>query len=127
MRFSPPPLLCYHIAMKDFPHHFYRITTLVSHLTCPLPPHQSVIPHHCMRFSPPPSPCHCITASLHHCVTALPHHCMRFSPPPLPCYHIAMKDFPHHLYHITALVSHLTCPLASLREIFPTLITMLPC
>ena len=129
MRFSPPPLSCYHIAMKDFPHHLYCITTLVSHLTCPLPPHQSVIPHHCMRFSPPPLPCHCITASLCHCITTSPHeifpttftvlpHCHeRFSPPPLPHYRISQSfDLPS----ATTPVSHTT----SLHEIFPTSFTM---
>ena len=67
------------------PHH--RITVSVSHLSCPLPPNQSVIylaPCHqtSQSFALPPT-----TTSPHHCVTAPPHH------------------------RITALVSHLPCPL----------------
>ena len=68
----------------------YCVTALVSHLTCPLPPHNiyciTMLLCHCISQSfdlPPATPPHLP----HYCITALPH------------------------YHITVLVSHLTCPL----------------
>ena len=87
------------------PHHCvtasprHRVTALVSHLPCPLPPSQSVIclaPCHqtSQSFALPPttaSPRHCISAPLHH--------------------------------HITALVSHLPCPLPPSQSV----ICLAPC
>ena len=76
------------------PHHC--VTTLVSHLPCPLPPNQSVIcfaPCHqaSQSFALPPT-----TTSLHHRITASPHHriSQSFALPPA-----------------TKPVSHLPCPL----------------
>ena len=66
------------------PHH--HVTTLVSHLTCPLPPYQSVIwlahCHHISQsFDLPLTTI--VTTSLHHCmifpyyyITVLLHHCI---------------------------------------------------
>ena len=76
------------------PHH--HSTALVSHLTCPLPPNQSVI---CL------APCHqtrqsfdmpSTTTALRHCITGSPRHCISqsFALPPA-----------------TKPVSHLPCPL----------------
>ena len=119
------------------PHH--HITALVSHLTCPVPPHQSVILCHCIRFFPPPLPCYCITvlqchhitASPHHCIAMLPHHhvttSLHYCTTMSLHHHITMSlhycvtawDFPHHLYCITTLVSHLTCPLPPHQSVIP--------
>ena len=85
----------------------HRITVLVSHLPCPLPPNQSVIclaPCHqtSQSFDLPSttvSPCHHITMSPHHHITASPHHC------------------------ITMLVSHLPCPLPPNQSV----ICLAPC
>ena len=76
-----------HHCITTSPHHritaslHHRITALVSHLSCPLPPSQSVIclaPCHqtSQSFALPPttaSPCHHITAPPHHHVTASLH------------------------------------------------------
>ena len=77
----------------------HHVTVLVSHLPCPLPPSQSVIclaPCHqtSQSFALPPT-----TASLHHCATASLCH------------------------HITALVSHLPCPLPPSQSV----ICLAPC
>ena len=88
------------------PNHIYCITTLVSHLTCHLPP------HHIYR----------ITASLRYHVSqsfdlppATTPHLPRYRITMLPCCRISQYLTcplpPHHIYHITTLVSHLTCPL----------------
>ena len=97
------------------PHHC--ITTWVSHLTCPLPPHQSVI-----------------WLVLYHHITALPHYCVSqsFEVPTATTSVCQMTDWCSgsgqvqwlelefaHLptatvllhHHITTSVSHLTCPL----------------
>ena len=50
----------------------HQLTMLVSHLTCPLPPHQSVI---WIALY------HCITTLLYHPITVSLPHCVRFSPP----------------------------------------------
>ena len=71
-------------------------TKPVSHLPCPLPPNQLVIclpPYHRVTA------CHHVTASPHHHVTASPHQCITTSP----C------TTARHC--VTALVSHLPCPL----------------
>ena len=109
------------------PHH--RVTMLVSHLPCPLPPNQSVIwlaLYHCITTSPH----HCVTASLRHCVS------QSFALPPAtkPVSHLICPLPPHHPvttslhHHVTASlchcvsqsfalppatkpVSHLPCPL----------------
>ena len=104
--FALPPTtasLRHHITTS--PHH--RVTVLVSHLPCPLPPNQSVIclaPCHqtSQSFALPPttvSPHHHATASLHHRVTASLHH------------------------RVTVLVSHLPCPL----PINQSVICLAPC
>ena len=72
------------------PHHIYCITILVSHLTCPL------LPHHI----------YCITASLRYHVSQS-FDLSPGTPPHLLCHQIT-ESLP---YPITALVSHLTCPL----------------
>ena len=74
-------------------------TKPVSHLPCPLPPSQSVIclaPCHqtSQSFALPPT-----TKLPHHCITAPPHH------------------------HVTALVSHLPCPLPPSQSV----ICLAPC
>ena len=83
---------CHHISQSfDLP----PATKPVSHLTCPLPPNQSVI---WLALY------HCITASLHHHITTSPHYCVTASP----CHHISQSfDLPP----ATKPVSHLTCPL----------------
>ena len=84
------------------PHH--RVTVLVSHLPCPLPPNQSVIClAHCHQtsqsFALPPT-----TASPRHCVS------QSFALPPAPCpCHQASQSFA--LPPATKPVSHLPCPL----------------
>ena len=102
-------------------------STSVSHLTCPLPPHQSVI---WLALY------HCITALLHrsviwlalyHCITALLHQSVIWLVPtttsvshltcPLPPHQSVIWHTLYHCiamslcYHITMLVSHLTCPM----------------
>ena len=83
-------LLCHYISQSfDLP----PTTTSVSHLTCSLPPHQSVIWH-----------------ALYHCITTLPHHCVTalVSHLPAPCHHISESfDLPI----ATTSSSHLTCPI----------------
>ena len=67
----------------------HHVTTLVSHLPCPLPPNQSVI---CL------APCHQTSQS--------------FALPPTtvsPCHRITTS--PCHRYRVTTLVSHLPCSL----------------
>ena len=79
----------------------YHITASVSHLTCPLPPHQSVI-----------------WLALYHRITALPHWSVILL---APCHHISQSfdlptatASPHWsviwLAPTTTSVSHLTCP-----------------
>ena len=100
-------------------------TTPVSHLTYPLPLHQSVIWHALY---------HCITALLHHCITALLCYCITM----LLCHHITTSLH----YHITTLPHHCVTTLlhhhitVSPHEIFPTTLvwiiwlaptTALPC
>ena len=88
-------------------------TKPVSHLPCPLPSNQSVIclaPCHktSQSFALPPtsmSPHHCITASLHHRVTASLHKSVICLAP----YHQASQSFA--LPPATKPVSHLPCPL----------------
>ena len=118
--------LC-HCTTTSLHHH---VTVSVSHLTCPLPPNQSVIclaPCHqtSQSFDLPSttvSPHHHVTASLHHRVTASLHHCVSQSfalPPatepvshlPCPCHQTSQSfDLPstttslHH--HITASRHH---------------------
>ena len=95
----------------------HRVTTLVSHLPCPLPPSQSVI---CL------APCHQTSQSFalpcplhHHATTSLRH-----------CHHVTVS--PHHLISqsfalpppvVTALVSHLPCPLPPSQSV----ICLAPC
>ena len=126
------------------PHH--RITVLVSHLPCPLPPNQSVIclaPCHqtSQSFALPPAtkpvshlPCplplrHCATASPRHCVSqsfALPPATKPVShlPCPLPPNQSVICLAPYH--HVTASPHHrITASprhriTASLPQIFPT-------
>ena len=86
------------------------ITVLVSHLPCPLPPNQSIIclaPCHQTSQSFALSP---TTVSKHHCVTMSLHHCITASP----C---------HPRHHVTALVSHLPCPLPPSQSV----ICLVPC
>ena len=109
---------CHHITVSL--HHRITASLSVSHLPCPLPPNQSVIclaPCHqtSQSFALPPatkpvshlpclplhhhitaSPCHCITASLHHHATTSP------------CHHISQS---FALPPATKPVSHLPCPL----------------
>ena len=97
---------CHRITVS--PHHC--ITTLVSHLPCPLPPNQSVIclaPCHqtSQSFDLPSttaSPRHHSTMSPHHCITTLVSHLS------CPC-HQTSQSFA--LPRATKPVSHLTCPL----------------
>ena len=101
-----------HHHITTSPHH--RITVLVSHLPCPLPPNQSVIclaPYHCMSLHPhtTASPCHRITVSL--------------------CHHISQS---FALHHVTKPVSHLPCPAATKPVSYlpcplPQCITASPC
>ena len=94
----------------------HRVTALVSHLPCPLPPNQSVIclaPCHqtSQSFALPPttvSPRHRITASLHHRITTSPHH------------HISQS---FALTPATKPVSHLPCPLPPNQSV----ICLAPC
>ena len=88
---------CHHITVSL--HHRITASLSVSHLPCPLPPSQSVIclaPCHqtSQSFALPPT-----TASPHHHATASPRHC------------------------ITALVSHLPCPLPPNQSV----ICLTPC
>ena len=85
---------------RVFPHHHISqlfdlplATTSVSHLTCPLPPHQSVI----------------WLATYHH-ITVLLHYCITTSVSHLTCpHHHISQSF--ELPTATTSVSHLTCPL----------------
>ena len=94
----------------------HRVTALVSHLPCPLPPNQSVIclaPCHqtSQSFALPPttvSPRHRITASLHHRITTSPRH------------HISQS---FALTPATKPVSHLPCPLPPNQSV----ICLAPC
>ena len=97
------PLTCSlppHHHITTSPHHClttplcHRVTMLVSHLPCPLPPNQSVIwlaLYHRVTVSL----CNRVTASPHHCTTASLHHhvSQSFALPPA-----------------TKPVSHLPCP-----------------
>ena len=96
------------------PHHC--ITLSASHLPCPLPPNQSVI---CL------APYHRVTTSLHHHITASPRQsviCLA------PC-HQASQSFAlppttvSPLHRVTALVSHLPCPLPPSQSV----ICLAPC
>ena len=102
MTFFPPHLLHHcvttlvsHLTCPLPPHHIYYVTTLVSHLTCPLPPHHI------------------------YCITALPHPHISQS------FDLSPATPPHLLYHhVKTLVSHLTCPLPP-HHIY--CVTALPC
>ena len=115
------------VLVLDIEH--YCITASVSHLTCPLPPHQSVI-----------------WLALYHCITTLashltcPHHhiSQSFDLPPATnqsviwlahCHHISQSfdlpsttALPHWpviwLAPTTTSVNHLTCPLPPIRQSF---------
>ena len=96
--FALPPTTVspHHCITTSLPH---RVTALVSHLPCLLPPSQSVIclaPCHqaSQSFALPPT-----TTSLRHHITAPPHH------------------------RVTALVSHLPCPLPPSQSV----ICLAPC
>ena len=89
----PPTTASPHHRITASPRH--RVTALVSHLPCPLPPNQSVIclaPCHqtSQSFALPPT-----TVSPHHRITTSPRH------------HVTASLG----HHVTALVSHLPCPL----------------
>ena len=134
----------------------HRVTTLVSHLPCPLPPNQSVIclaPCHqtSQSFALPPTTASCITASPRHRVSqsfALSPATKPVShlPCPLPpsqsviclapCHQTSQSfalppttTLPHHCittpphHHVTALVSHLPCPLPPSQSV----ICLAPC
>ena len=131
---------CHHVTAS--PHHrattspHHSITALVSHLPCPchqasqsfaFPPATKPVSH----LPCPLPPCHHITVSLHHRITASPHH--RITTPP----HHRITTSPRHhttasLHHhsttsqrhrITALVSHLPCPLPPSQSV----ICLAPC
>ena len=118
----------------------HRVTALVSHLPCPLPPSQSVIclaPCHqtSQSFALPPtttSLCHCTTTSPRppcHRITALVSHFalppatkpVSHLPCPLPPNQSAICLAPYH--RVTALVSHLPCPLPPSQSV----ICLAPC
>ena len=113
---------------------YHCITALVSHLTCSLPPHQSVIPRHCISqsFDLPSAttlvshtaslheifptsftmlPCYRITASPHYHVTASLHHhitaslCHHITALLHHCMRFSPPPLPH--YHITILLHYL--------------------
>ena len=99
-------LLHYHVTVTASQHYCISqsfelppATTSVSHLTCPLPPHQSVIRlahgHHISHLNCPLPLCHNISQSFDLPSTSTSLH-----------YHVTMS--PHH--SITASVSHLNCP-----------------
>ena len=101
----PPTTTSPHHRVTTSPHHHataspcHRITVLVSHLPCPLPPSQSVIcltPCHqtSQSFALPPT-----TASPRHRITTPARH------------------------HVTVLVSHLPCPLSPSQSV----ICLAPC
>ena len=135
-------MLVSHLTCPLPPHQSDCITVLVSHLTCPLPPHQTASLHDHVTALVSHLTCP-LPPHQSDCITTLPHDHVSQSfdlPPattsvshltyPLPlCYHIvaslchcisqsfeSVSHLPHHQatsphYHVTALVSHLTCPL----------------
>ena len=116
---------CHYITLSL--HH--RITTsLCQSVICLAPCHQT---SQSFALSPTTvSPHHCVTMSLHHCITVPPcHHVSQsFALPPatkpvshLPCPLPPHPASPHH--HITTLVSHLPCPLPPNQSV----ICLTPC
>ena len=126
----------------------YRITASVNHLTCPLPPHQSVIwlapCHHISQsFDLPTATTSSVRASASASTRdrasarhrALPYHhiSQSFDLPPATTSvsHLTCPLPPHQsviwLAPTTTSVNHLTCPLPSIRQSFdfPTATTSL--